>query len=175
MNIFFVSILSILTTVSYQSGFYEIVFKDIKGNTVQVSSFQQRKLVFTTFSAGKPEVQQLKYLDSLQTANPTVKFFVIPAEDYAGAANLDQLRNFQNIHCPNIQMTEPMNVKKTSGLNQHSLFKWLTDVNRNSHFDIDAEAGGQLFFVAPGAKLFSVLAPGAPSEIVVESILQNVN
>ena len=169
------SILSIFTYTSYQSGLYAITFKDVKGNAVQLNSFQGRRLIFTTFSGGKPELQQLKFLDSLQAANPSIKIFAIPAEEYAGAANIEQLRNFQNIHCPRILMTEPMSVTKASGLNQHVLFKWLTDVNRNSHFDIDAEVGGQLFFVAPGAKLFSVLASGAPTEIVGQSILQSVN
>lgn len=157
-----------------QSGFYNLSVADIEGNTVPLSSFQDRKIVFSLFGAGAPQPQQLRFLDSLQTANPSVKFIAVPAEEFAGPGQSQALRNLRNAHCPGVLMTAPMLVTKGSGLNQHPVFQWLTDVNRNAHFDNDA-AAGQLFMVAPGAKLYSVLAAGAPTEVIQQTLQQTIN
>lgn len=162
-------------TPVYQSGFYTLSVTDIEGNTVQLSSFQDKKIVFSLISAGAPQPQQLRFLDSLQTANPAIKIIAVPAEEFAGPGQPQALRNLRNAHCPGVLMTASMQVTKASGLNQHPVFQWLTNVNRNSHFDNDAAAGGQLFMVAPGAKLYGVLAAGAPTEVIHQALQQTIN
>lgn len=161
-----------LFTPFEQSGFYNLRMTDIDGGTVQLSSFQDKKIIFSVFSAGAPQLQDLRFLDSLQTANPAIKVIAVPAEEFAGPGQPEVLRNLRNTYCPGLMMSAPMQVSKASGLNQHPVFQWLTDVNRNEHFNKDAEAAGQLFMVAPGAKLYSVLDIKAPID-VIQQMLQS--
>ncbi len=155
-----------------QNGFYDLQVKDINGDTLSLASFSNKKIVFTPLSAAKPDTSQLITLEILQKANTGIVFIAVPADDFDGPGESQQLRLFQNQFCPSVMMTSPIQVSKSSGLNQHPLFKWLTDVNRNAHFDKDATKDGQLFMVATGAKLYSVLELNAPIE-VIEQMLQS--
>lgn len=173
-------LISLIITTSllsplFQSGIYNIQLVNLNGATVSLASFQNKKILIAPFSAGAPDTQQLQLLDSLQNANPGIKVIAVPANDFGGPGNIETLKNLRRSLSLTILMTSPMEVKKSSGLNQHPLFKWLTDVNRNTHFDVDAESGGQLFMISPGGNLYSVLGAGAPVSIVNQVMQQPVN
>ncbi len=168
-------IITFLGTPLFQTGFYSIQLVNLNGVTVSLSAFQNKKIIIAPFSAGAPEAAQLQFLDSLQNANPTIKIIAVAANDFAGPGSIESLKNLRRSLSLSLLMTSPMEVKKTSGLNQHPLFKWLTDVNRNTHFNSDAEAGGQLFMISPGGNLYSVLGAGVPVTVVNEVVQQVVN
>ena len=72
-----------------------------------------------------------------------------------------------------IIVTEGLYTRKTSGSQQHPLFKWLTDKAKNDHFNKDITGPRNKFIVWTDGKLIGVL--GAPTRIggsVVNDLLQ---
>jgi hypothetical protein len=58
-----------------------------------------------------------------------------------------------------VLITEGVYTRKTSGVQQHLLFRWLTDATQNGVFDIDVEGPGYKFFANGNGQLYGVLRP----------------
>jgi glutathione peroxidase-family protein len=61
----------------------------------------------------------------------------------------------------NIIISQPLYTHKSSGTQQDSLFRWLTDVTQNSHFDDEIEGACGFFFVNAEGTLYGEFEPGA--------------
>jgi glutathione peroxidase-family protein len=56
-----------------------------------------------------------------------------------------------------------------NGENQHPLFKWLTHLNKNTHFDRDVEETGQLFIISKKGTLYGILGRQVSTALVMEA------
>ena len=61
-----------------------------------------------------------------------------------------------------VLLTEGMFTKKSAGVNQSALMKWLTNRSMNKRFEEDAGGVGQKFFADEKGKLYSVLVAQIP-------------
>lgn len=161
--------------VPYQSSIYDIPIESISGNNISMSSFANKKILITTFSSIMPNVSQLQYLDSLQNSNTSLIVIAVPANDFGGIGNDATLANLINSLSIDILILKSAYVKKNAGNNQQPLFKWLTNVNENNHFDVDVEAIGQMFIVSGNGILYSVLGENVPDTVLNQVLSQNLN
>ena len=146
----------------------------IEGNNKPLNAYLGKKMLIITL----PTVQNasnyslLHSLDSLRAANPgSLVIIGVPAyEDGYTPAIKESLKTwYRSILNNNIIITEGLYTRKTSGSQQHPLFKFLTDKERNGHFNRDISGPGNKFFVWTDGELMGVLGPqtrlGSPAMI----------
>ena len=174
MKILFL-ILYILTFQLANNDIYSIGCKDINGRTINLNEFKDRKIIIALIEGSNPKTEFLVFLDSIQKVKSDYKIIIIPSEEFGGPSDIPSLLKIKEKFGESLTMTSPMNVTKSSGNLQHPLLKWLTDVNLNQHYNKDAEGSTQLFFIAPGAIIYSVISPQAPIEVINRLLANQVN
>ena len=92
-----------------------------------------------------------------------------------GNGNDKKLASLQDSLSAKILILQSSYVTKNAGLNQNSLLKWLTDVNQNTHFDVDVRSTEQIFIVNKKGTLYSVLTREVGSDVLNASLQENIN
>ena len=99
-------------------------------------------------------------LDTLAAAHQAnIAVIAVPSyEDGFTPSLKDTLKQWYRSKLGNyITLTDGLNTRKTSGNQQHNLFKWLTKLDQNESFDIDVEGSGYKFFIRENGELYGVL------------------
>lgn len=162
-----------LTTISLAVLFGGLLFTGsihdysvpkIEGGNQSLSAFQGKKVLIITL----PLVQNaaadsmLYCLDTLAAARITgLKVIAVPSyEDGYTPAQKNQLTNWYRSKLGNyIVVTDGLRTRKTSGAQQHPLFKWMTTDAQNDVFNIDVAGPGFKFFAKANGQLYGVLRP----------------
>jgi glutathione peroxidase-family protein len=151
------------------SSFYDISFQSLDGSVIKTSAYQGKKVVIGVVSGSAAGVKLVKYLDSVQKADPGMIAIAIPTGEFDGSVKTQDLRELKkNI---SILISQPLNVRKTNG-EQHSLFAWLTKSSENTHFNMDVSGEGQLFFISAKGTLYGVLPGGTPYKVITKVMNQ---
>lgn len=134
----------------------------IEGVNKSLNSYQGKKLLIVTLPLEQnPSSDSLLHsLDSLRLEYPnSLRIIGVPAyEDGYTPSMKEGLKQWYRTILDNqIIVTEGIYTRKTSGTQQHALFRWLTDKNRNNHFDYDVIGPGNKFFVWTTGELVGVL------------------
>lgn len=153
-----------LLSMTYTESIYTHSVKSIEGVNKSLSNYQGKKLFIITL----PTVQNasndslLTSIDSLRIAQgSSLQIIAVPSyEDGYTASNKTQLKNWYRTKLNTaILITEGLYTRKTSGTQQHNLFKWLTDKNKNGHLNKDVTGARCKFFVWTDGQLLGALAP----------------
>lgn len=136
----------------------------IEGTNKPLNAYQGKKLLIVTLPIQQnPSSDSLLHsLDSIRMvyAGSLVIIGVPAYEDGYTAAMKESLKQwYRSILNMDIIVTEGLYTRKTSGSQQHPLFKWLTDKNRNDHFDEDVNGPKNKFIVWTTGELIAVLGP----------------
>jgi glutathione peroxidase-family protein len=157
--------ITMAAAVIYLSGgIYDISITTAEGKDISLSQFQNKKILITVLPVAQTPANDslLRSLDSLSAAAGG-KLTVIGVASYDegygdnNAAALQQW--YRSILNPAIIITKGMFTHKTAYTEQHALFKWLTDKNANTHFQVDVPVPGQKFLIRKDGELFGVLGP----------------
>lgn len=157
----------------FSSQIYDQNFLSLDSSTVNFSSFKGKKVLITEFNSSNSDSAQLQYLDSLQRNDTSIVVIAVPAIDFGGAFNKKDLKKLKNSFNSNFIISSPASVKKKSGSKQHPLFKWLTKVSENEHFDDEIEVAGQLYIISKKGVLYAVLGKETPKSIITEALQAN--
>lgn len=156
MTVAFLSIGSVANTIPAYT------VPKIEGGSQAISAFQGKKILFVTL----PIIQNaandsiLYSLDTLAAAHQTeLAVIAVPAfEDGFSNTLKASLQQWYRSKLGNyIVVTDGMYTRKSSGSQQHVLFKWLTTATQNESFDIDVEGPGYKYFVRANGELYGVL------------------
>ena len=154
----------LLATACFSQSIYDISFNDIDGNSISISQYQGKKVLFLVAPIGISDSLLLNDIQSFQYHfKDSIKIIgILSNEDGYSSANKDAIKAlFQNRNI-NIVLTEGMYTHKSSGASQSSLLKWLTYKNQNSRFDTDVSGIGHKFFLGRIGKMFGSI-PGSIS------------
>jgi len=154
------------------TSIYSINIQKLDGSTVNLGSFSGKKMIIIEFDAGNYDKSQLKLLDSLQKANAGAIVIGVPAKDFGTAPNVQTVKNIATTLNLSLIITQPVFVKRSAGGNQHPLFKWLTNVSENTHFNYDADQPGQIFMVSEKGELYALLYKAVTSNTLKEAASQ---
>ncbi len=152
------------------SSIYDIQITTIDGKQVDLDVYKGKKIIVTAFDALNPDTEQLTFLDSLQTTDKNITIIAVPALDFSASKfmpDLAKLRDSLNLH---FIITNPALVKRNA--TQSPLFKFLTSVDENGHFNVDVEEPDQLYFIDTSGILYSILKKETPHNIVDDVRLQ---
>ncbi len=168
-------ILVIIFLYATSSSIYDIQLEKINGTDIQMSEYANRKIIVIPFNAASPDTARLHYLDSLQIADTSLQVIAVPATDFSGESSNAALNSLSSLFSPKLVITKQAAVKKEATVYQQILFKWLTHVNENGHFDLDVTGVDQLFIVSKTGVLYSVLDNDVPNDILSQVLNQTVN
>jgi glutathione peroxidase len=157
-----------------QSSIYNIRINTIDGNSISLAAYEGKKIIVTEFDALNPDLAELQYLDSLQSADTSIVLIAVPANDFSGTNSIESLQSLRNSLNLRMIITLPSGVKKVNGDNQNALFKWLTKAGNNDHFDEDVEEPGLIFIISTNGILYSQLKKATPHEVIENSINQQI-
>jgi len=151
-------------TIMWTTTIHQFNVPNIEGGSQALSSYQgKRILVITLPLVQSSSADSLLYaLDTLASARSnTLKVIAVPAyeDGYTPAQKAGLQQWYRSKLRTNIIITEGLYTRKTSGAQQHALFKWLTKVSENENFDIDVSGPGYKFFTKENGELYSVLQP----------------
>jgi glutathione peroxidase len=157
------SILAVSAFLSFRftaDDIYNQPLKDIDGNTIQLSGYSDKKILFIILPvSGEDSAVTPAQLTTL--ANKYAGSLVVigvPAEEWGFTSSIKaQVKSLYSGQPSNFILAEGMKVKKASGEQQSQLFQWLTDKNRNKHFDREIMGTGEKFFVDEDGALYGVI------------------
>jgi glutathione peroxidase-family protein len=152
------------------NSFYDLSFQSLDGSLIKTSSYKDKKVVIAVVSANTAGIKLVKYLDSIQKAEPSIQAIAIPTGEFDGNIKAQDLRDLKKDI--SIVISQPLNVRKTNST-QHPLFAWLTKSSENNHFNMDVLGEGQLFFVSAKGTLYSVLAKNTPFKTIDRVVNQS--
>lgn len=157
----------------FQTSIYTVSIRSVNNVQVSMNTYQGKKIIVAVFNPAAPDIVLLHALDSLAMADNTVKVIAVPAKEL-GAVNNTSLVTLSQSFSSGFLMMKPGLVKKNAAANQDVLFKWLTNLPDNGHFDNDVMAAGQLFIVSKTGVLYSVLGAGTEMATVRQTVNQNM-
>lgn len=167
-----------LTSMVYVESVYTYSVKTIEGISKPLTNYQGKKILVITLPLQQNSSNDslLHALDSLRAAhNGSLVIIAVPSyeDGYTPALKNSLKQWYRSKLSMAIIVTEGYITRKTSGNIQHSLFKWLTDKNRNNHFDRDVTGPGNKFIISTTGELIGVL--GAQTRLgssVMNNLLQ---
>lgn len=155
----------ILAMLLWMTGsIYSYSVPSAENGTQQLNAYEGKKMLIITLPvtnspAADSMLQSLDTLAANRTA--TLKVIAVPSfeDGYTAAQQASLLQWYRSKLGNHILITEGLYTRKSSGMQQHGLFRWLTNVNENESFNIDVEGPGQKFFVSTTGRLTGVLRP----------------
>lgn len=152
----------LLAGLSALPGIYDYTVPKIDGGMQPLSAYEGKKMLIVTLPVEQTATADsfLYSLDTLANAHTSnLQVIAVPAyEDGYTPAQKNQLTQwYQSKLGTGIFITEGLYTRRTSGTQQHPLFKWLTDATENSHFNMDVTGPYYKFFVKADGSLYGVL------------------
>lgn len=164
-----------LFSFRFLEDLYKVEIKTIDGEKLNLSDFKGKKILFVTLPDSDQDTSfSLSELAGIQTKYYTSLIIIgIPAQELGyNADDKAKIKKLYKDQKANFIIAEGMKVKKSSATEQSMLFQWLTNKNKNRHFDNDIEGAGHKFFVNEKGELFAVMGPKISlSNPVIEKIL----
>lgn len=151
-----------LSGSGWGQNIYGLSVKTIEGNSKPLSVYQGKKILIITLPTQQNSSSDslLRSLDSLSIkyANTLVIIAAPSYEDGYTQSNKNTLKQwYRNILNPSIIITDGLYSRKTTGNQQATLFRWLTDKDENGHFNNDVTGPGNKFIVWTDGELVAVL------------------
>lgn len=161
-KIILISTCFFLLSMTYTESIYTHAVTTIEGQNKSMADFQGKKILVITLPIQQNASNDslLHSIDSLHTvyAGSLVVIGVPAYEDGYTPSIKEQLKNwYRSKMNASVIITEGLYARKTSGSQQHPLFQWLTDKNKNGSLDQDVSGAKNKFFVWTDGRLLAVL------------------
>jgi glutathione peroxidase len=158
---------------------YNFSVTAIEGHYKSLDVYKGKKLLIITLPAQQSNANDslLNALDSIRAVyNGSLSIIAVPSLEsgYMPAKKNELKQWYKSKLNSGIMVTEGVYTRKTSGSNQHPLFRWLTNADKNGHFNVDADAAGQFFVVSKSGALYSVLSGQVPASTLKQVLEQMV-
>jgi glutathione peroxidase len=168
-------LITFLLSFTYTDDIYSVPVNSINGSTIDLGNFRGKKILFVVLPPSPQDSvitgKELLDLES-KYANSLVVIGILAEETGFKKANAESAISSYKDHKSNFLLAEGMKVKKAAGKEQSALFQWLTNKNKNRHFDADVQGVGHKFFVDETGDLYAVMGPQIKlSNPVIERIL----
>jgi glutathione peroxidase len=151
-----------LLSMTYTESIYTHTIVTIEGQNKSMADFQGKKILIITLPIQQNASNDslLYSIDSLRAAHGgSLVVIGVPAfEDGYTASIKEQLKNWYRTKLNTaVIISEGLYTRKTSGSQQHSLFQWLTDKNKNGKLNQDVLGERNKFFVWTDGQLLAAL------------------
>lgn len=151
------------------SSFYDLLMINMDGKAISMEKLKGKAVAIGVVDGKSPDPGFVRFLDSLQVANPALQVIVVPANDLTKGAYSESARSAYKAVKSNFIVLRPVAVLAESK-DRGELITWLTSVEKNGHFQIDAVGANALFVLSRDGELRSVLAGGFPEKALTEAL-----
>jgi glutathione peroxidase len=172
LKTFFLLAPLMMLSIKPLSSIYEISIQTAEGSSINLSSYSGKKLVVIEFNPDNYDSAQLRMLDTLQRSNASLQIIAVPTKDFGSSASAESIQNIKETLNLSFILTLPAFVKKASGADQQELFKWLTHVDQNDHFDNEVDNAGQFYLISGSGNLYTVMVIAPDASIIKQTIEQ---
>ena len=154
----FMAMLSIFTKGVSQdaSSIYDLTFSSIEGDEISLRSFKGKHILFVNVASECGFTSQYKGLEELSKEYiDNLVVIGMPCNQFGGQEP-GTSKEIQNFCQTRYGVTFPMSAKvEVSGANQHPIYKWLTDKNKNGNSSSSVKWNFQKYLVGPNGKLIN--------------------
>lgn len=148
--------------------------QDENGKAISLKQYAGKKMLIAIVGNDLwKDKSPLLQLDSIQKANPSIVVVVLPASDFGNSSDSALVSQDLQSSKTGLIKSAPAPVKKSNGAARSNIVQWLTDVQLNSHFDMDVLTDYQLYFINETGGLYAVLGKGFSNATVNELLQQN--
>jgi glutathione peroxidase len=149
----------IQTITAFLINFYSLSFVDVNGTTINMSSYQGKKIMIANIATGSNKVNQLIGLQQLkQQYGDSLVVILFPSNSFGKESRTDaQIKQFvQSNVGNNFVIASKSNV---TGSSANAIFSWLASKVKNG--DADAVTGGDFekFLINKSGSLIGVYSP----------------
>lgn len=141
------------------TDFYTLQITDVDGNSVNMSSYQNKKILLVNIGTGSPRVSQLAGLQQLQqTYGDSLVIIAFPSNSFANETRTNaEIKQFcQN----NYNVTFKIAAKNpVSGTGIQPIYNWLALVSENGVMNGAVGRDFQKFLIGKDGSLMGVFAP----------------
>jgi glutathione peroxidase len=160
---FLIAVLFVLpfTMVSAQTGFYDFTVKTLGGEDFNLSSLEGKKVMVVNTASKCGLTPQYEQLQAIYEQYGGDDFVIIgfPANNFMNQepGTAEEIREFCSV---NYGVTFPMMAKiSVKGDDQHPLYQWLTQKDKNSFKDSKVQWNFQKYLISPEGELQKVIPP----------------
>ncbi|MGE5316638.1 MAG: glutathione peroxidase [Chloroflexota bacterium] len=154
-------ILLTMTTAFAQKSFYDFKVKTISGETYDLASLKGKKVMVVNTASKCGNTPQYENLEALYEKYKDRNFVIIgfPANNFMGQepGTNEEIAQFCKV---NYGVTFPMMEKiSVKGNDQHPLYSWLTEKNKNGKMDSEVKWNFQKYLIDENGQLAGVIQP----------------
>lgn len=141
------------------NSIYNFSITDINGNSISLSAFKGKKILFVNSASGSPDVGQLASLDTLyQKYKDSLVIIAVPSNTFQSEPEnnpeiKDLMENTYHVHYLITEKTE------VAGADQSPLYSWLTHLSQNGMMENNVNEDFYKFLVNSEGKLVGAFAP----------------
>lgn len=151
-----------LLSMTSSESIYTHSVTTIEGQFRSIGDYQGKKLLIITLPIQQNASNDslLGSIDSIRAVHAASLVVIgVPSyEDGYTPAIRNQLKDWYRSKLgPAVLISDGLYTRKTSGSQQHPLFQWLTDKNKNGYLDQDVTGEKNKFFVWTDGKLLAAL------------------
>lgn len=163
-------------TVMAQDKFYDIEFRGINRENIATKEYKGKKVIVYISDAINPDRTQLRLLDSMiSKRNASIALIVLPVTDFGGEpAEINAKKLWKDTLAFRFAVGKPGKAGKGNGQAQHPLLQWLTQKEKNGHYDSDITIPGEMFVVGENGVLYARLKrmPDLKSDFMTRILTQ---
>lgn len=163
-----------VTMMSFVTSIYSLHFNDIDGNQVNLSTYQNKKILIVNIATGSPRVNQLGNLQQLhQLYGDSVVIIGFPSNSFGNESRSDaEIKQFCQ---SNYGVTFKIASKNpVAGTGIQSIYNWLARAGENGVTDIPMGKDFQKVLIGKDGTIMGFFAPSVdPMDEAIQSALLN--
>jgi hypothetical protein len=144
-----------------QTNIYDLTLTTSDAQYHKMDEYQGRRIWISILPAthSAEDSAYLSRIDSIGLSKKG-KFVTIVVPSYEEGYLKDSLNTLMQWYRlsldSSIIITQPLYTHRSSGIQQNSLFDWLTHTEKNMHFDFEIKGAGSMFFINEQGVLYGV-------------------
>jgi glutathione peroxidase len=179
MSKYLIAICCLYFLGSGSESIYDFSVPALEGNTFAFARCRNKKILIVTLPVHQNAAadSMLYSLDSLKNAYGKSLIIVgVPSyeDGFIPTRRNELLQWYRSKLGKEVEITDGLYTRKSSGAQQNPLFEWLTNKDKNGHLDKDVIGVRQRFFVRTDGELYAVLGPRVPfGPVITRLLLEN--
>lgn len=149
----------IKTVTAFLINFYSLSFVDVNGTTLNISSYQGKKIMIANMATGSNRINQLIGLQQLkQQYGDSLVVILFPSNSFGKESRTDaQIKQFVQSNVGNsLIIASKSNV---TGITANSIFSWLASKTKNGDVDAITEGDFQKYLIGKTGTIIGVYSP----------------
>jgi glutathione peroxidase len=162
----------IKTITSSLINFYSLSFVDVDGTTINMSSYQGKKIMICNMATGSNKVSQLIGLQQLkQQYGDSLVVILFPSNSFGKESRTnEQIKQFVQSNVGNSFIIASKG--NVTGASANSIFTWLGSKVQNGDADATTNGDFQKYLIGKTGTIIGMYAPKiSPTDIVIKNTI----